>query len=624
MGSARCYDALTMGLRGMAKVPWRWAAGAISGSAVLLGTFLAVGHTQFNGWALHLGTTNGPTPWHGRFLAFWAVFGGASAILLAIGLWHVLAATRSAERLLAAWRQVPDSRWVVYGTIAAFALPAMLRARLLAGMPLTDDENAYRFAAAILAEGRLFFDSPPMKLFFDNLFLVNDGRIFTQYFLGWPALMVPALLAGVPGLANAFYSALTVPALFGVVRRLAGSDGAKAAVGLYLASPMLMVGAATETSHTSCVMALAWCVWFLMRAREPGSPVWAHAGLALLFSTAFFIRPTAALGLGTPVLVAWLAGLRASSGAERFRALAAFALPAAAMAALFLGVNQAQNGSWQDVGYQSYYQYARSNDFRFSIWQEEREVLVRNFEFGAPWKALGIVGLGLLRFQFALFGWPSSLVFVAFAGLGRSRLFWWLAASFLAVHFFVHDVGVDSFAPMHFYELALPALVLTVLGLRRLVSELDAHFPRRDGARVGWLAPLAAASLVAVTLVGYVPARFGAIHQMAAAVRTPFEALDEAGIERGVVFAPAPFIDRCKYYPAVAFLFSRPNNDPALENDVLWVNHLTVERDKELMAEVFTDREGYVMVWTSDCRVLYLPLAELGPDSVPPSRELAR
>lgn len=598
--------------------PWRRAAVPLSGGVALLAAFLAVGHTQAGGWALDLGSATGPTPWYGRFLAFWTLFGGASALLLAIGAWRALAATHADRRFLAAWRRVPDSRWVLYGSIAAFALPAMLRARLLLDAALVDDENAYRFAAAILAEGRLFLDSPPMKLFFDNPFLINDGRLYTQYFLGWPALMVPALLLGVPGLANAFYSAATVPALFGVVRRLAGSDWAKAAVALYLASPMLMVGAATETSHTSCVAALLWSVWFFLRVREPQAPEWAHAGLAFMFSAAFFIRPTAALGIGIPILVAWLGGLRALAGAERRRALAAFALPAAAMAALFLGVNQAQNGSLLGVGYQRYYEYAGANGFRFSVWQGETEAPVRNFRFDEPTRALGVVGLALFRFQAAFFGWPSSLVFVVFARGRRARLFWWSAASFLALHFFTQEVGVDTFAPMHFYELALPALALTALGLRNLASTLDGW---RAGA--AWLAPLCAAALVAVTLVGYVPVRFAAIHQMARAAATPYEALGEAGIERGVVFAPTPFIPRCKYTPSAAFRFSRPNNDPGLSNDVLWVNHLSIELDKELMTDVFPDRQGWVMGWSNDCRAVFLPLAELGPASVPPSRELA-
>jgi hypothetical protein len=54
-------------------------------------------------------------------------------------------------------------------------------------------------------------------------------------------------------------------------------------------------------------------------------------------------------------------------------------------------------------------------------------------------------------------------------------------------------------------------------------------------------------------------------------------------------------------------VFHRPNNDPRLENHLLWVNDLGVERDFELMRH-FPDRHGYVMVWGNDCRVGFLPL----------------
>lgn len=590
----------------------RRAVAEILAAVGLLATFHAMG-SVLGGWNLHLGSVTAPTPAYGRFLGAWGLFGAAAALLLALGLWRALAASGRDRRLGAAWRQVPDWRWVLWGSLIAFLLPAALRVHLLLGMPLTDDEGAYRFSAEILATGRLYLPSPPLKLFFDNVFLINDGKLYSQYFLGWPALMVPGVWLGLPGLMNALYSALTVPALFGIVRRLAGSVWAKATIGLYLASPMLMVGAATETSHPSCVMALSWLVWSYLRARRPGASVWSHALVALFFSLAFFIRPTSALGLGAPVLLAWLARAGKLAPGPRLRALAAFALPAVLMAALFLWINQAQNDSWLSLAYNRYYDYSKSNLFRFSLWPGEYEAAIRNYNFSAPLAALGTFGFALLRFNFAFLGWPSSLLFMFFARGAAARLLWRSVLFFFGIHFFVNTVGVDTFAPMHYYEPALPGLVLSAIGMRYLMARLE----RFVGA--GVLVPMLAAALVAVTLAGYVPVRFKEIHQLAKAIQTPHEALAEAGIESGVVFAPEAFIHHCKYQPSRGFLFSRPNNDPGLENDVLWLNHLSVDRDRELMARHFPDRQGYVMVWLPDCKVAYLPLEDVSPSQVPPA-----
>ena len=46
-------------------------------------------------------------------------------------------------------------------------------------MPLTDDEGVYRFAAQILARGRLYLPTDPDAAFFSHGFVVDDGRTFT-------------------------------------------------------------------------------------------------------------------------------------------------------------------------------------------------------------------------------------------------------------------------------------------------------------------------------------------------------------------------------------------------------------------------------------------------------------
>ncbi len=160
----------------------------------------------------------------------------------------------------------------------AFALGCLVYQLVLLRMPITDDEGAYRLAAQILAKGRLFLPSDPDKDFFDHVLVVNDGRTFTQYFLGWPALMLPALLVGLEGFANAFYFALAMPAIFLVLRQLAGSFWARLGSLLALSSPMLFFSAGTLLSHVSCMTALAWALYFSLRASARDAAWGWHAG----------------------------------------------------------------------------------------------------------------------------------------------------------------------------------------------------------------------------------------------------------------------------------------------------------------------------------------------------------
>ena len=573
---------------------------------------------------------NEPTLGHGRFLAFWMLYGSFAVALLALGLTRFLHRGQLAERLMAAWQAGPDWKWILYGSLFAFLVPAALRTFLLGNMPLTDDEAAYRLMAEVLAGGRVAADSPPLKLFFDNRFLINDGKLYAHYFVGWPALLAPGVWLGIAGFMNPLYSGLTVAPLFFTLRRLLGSAWARAGVLLYLTSPMLMLAAATQTAHTSCVAGLAAFTWFCLKSRDPEATtkVQSAASFAasLCFSVAFFVRPTSALGVGLPILVWWLVGWWKNG--RRRAPFVAFAFPALALAALFFEVNRQQTGSAFEVAYQRAYTYAEENGFRFSLWTEDmRDGAFSELEFAGPRRSMAIAGAALFRLSESLFGWPCSLLFVVFAGLRRTRCGWftvlWLSVvTYFAVHFATHNVGIDTFAPMHYFEVSWPLLLLTVAGLERLTvhgmrfDRLTDH-PLQTNLRFQVLPAALLAALIMASLATYVPLRFGVIWRVADNVAIPYRTLEEEGIERAVIFAPDPFIYYCKHPPTRGWVFVRPNNDPALENDILWVNHLSVEKDRLLMERLFPNRPGYVMLWDTRCKTLFLPLDRASPGIVP-------
>lgn len=572
------------------------------------------------GTELDLGTSlNLPTVGYGRFLAVWTFFASLCAAAFTLGILRLAGGGRRASSVIEAWKGASDRKWIVYASVFAFLIPAALRIFLLAGAPLTDDESAYRLMAQVLAAGKVYADSPPLELFFDNRFLINDGKLYAHFFIGWPALLAPGVALGLGGFMNAVYSALTVPALFAVLRRLAGSGWARVGALLFLASPMLMVAAATETAHTSCVAALAWCTLLCLKSRDDGAPWWVHGAFATAFCVAFFIRPTSALGVGVPLLVWWLAGqLRGRS----VRAVVAFAIPAVAMAALFLCVNRWQTGSFFEVAYQRAFTYAESNGFRFSLWPEGYDGdAFSELGYQGLGRSLAVAAAGLFRLNVSLWGWPCSLLFAMLAGRGTLRATLGLSLlSYLAFHATTNNVGIDTFAPMHFFEMAWPVLLLTVCGLERLTAALRAT--DRDSApwRASAVPVAAVVALTATSLLSYVPVRFAAIERVADNVAMPSETLRRMNVGPSVVFAPEPFIHYCASAPAEGWVFSRPNNDPRLENPVLWVNHLSLEKDKLLMRRMFPNRQGLVMAWDRRCHVVYLPLETLEPGTIPDAR----
>ena len=586
---------------------------------LLLLYFYAVGQFFFKGYLLDLGSPSQVAQRYAYFLVFWMVLGGFASLLLAWGISLLLSGDKEPQ-FLEDWGKIPDKGFLIAASVLGLLFPILVRVFVLQGAPLTDDESCYQFSAELLASGRLYTDSPPLKLFFDRAFMINNGRLYSQYFLGWPALMVPGVWLGIVGYMNAIYSALTVPAIFLSLRRMVGSSWAKLGVVLYLTSPMLMVGAATKMSHTTCMMALAWTLWFTLRACDEDSPSWSHAGVSFFFSLAFFIRPTCAIGIGAPMLVYWLLGQRKREQST-LTALVWFAVPATVMASLFLAINYLQNGSITAVAYQKVFEYTRINGYRFSNWKNLSEVVVHNFDFTKPMKGLSISGTGLLRMNAALFGWPLSLAFIFFAGWKKKTFLLWASVGcFLLLHGFIADVGIDSFGPVHFFELALPFLLLTILGLHNSTSSLFSltqHASKEEELHPLAVFPVALMFVfIALSVLMYTPVRLHALHNIGQDTGLPFEAARKHKLKQAVVFSSMPFSIQCASKPTKHFVYWRPNNDPALKNNILWVNHLDVQSDKRLMKH-FPGRKGYVMGWRRDCQVDYIPLAILKPGSFP-------
>lgn len=594
---------------------FRESIGLVIGAGALIGAFWAVGVSFRDGFALDLGSLVLPAVRHVDFMFIYSLLGTMAVVLLGLGIAGLVAP--HVPSLVERWGEVPDRRWVVLVSFLTGAVAFAVRYQLLDEAPLTDDESAYRFSAELLASGRLWAESPPLKLFFDRAFMINDGRLYSQYPLGWPALMVPGVLVGLPGLMNPIYAALTVPPVFLVLRRVGGSSWAKVGAILIPLAPMLMVGAATEMAHTSCLMVLAWQFLAVFRSRDEGAPWWVHAVVAALFSVGVFIRPATAVGIGLPMLVFWAMGLRRRRGRGLAAALAAFAIPAAAMGGLFLLVNDLQNGSPFTPAYQRVLEYSRENGFRYSNWLEEPppSEQVVGLHLGNPARGVAVTVAGMLRLNADLFGWPLSLLFVAFAlGLREARLFWASAASFCAVLFFSADSGIDTFGPVHYFELALPVVCLSTVGLKRATAAFDALRPGDARLRALPLSMLAASVVLAAAC--FLPVRWGAIRRIAEYVNMPRDAVERANIHDAVIFVNRGATPSCHPVHTRHWVFWRPNNDPDLQNDVLWVNHLTVEDDRRLM-DHFPRRRGYIGVWTTRCRFVIADLSEVSPGQIP-------
>ncbi len=601
----------------------RWLAvfGWLSASVLAIALFHGL-RSQAGLVALDLGEMMLPGPRYGYFLWLWTVCGSVAALLGAIGFAQaaVLLEGRLTLPSERSWVR-RDGFWIAALAMLAFAIAVSVRILVLRDTRLTDDEPAYEFSSRLLASGRLYVPSPPRREFWARVFFINDGRWYPEYWLGWPAWMVPGVWLGAEGLVNPALAALAVPAVYLAARSIAGSTAARVATALLVTSPMLAVGNATKLSHTSCLCALAWMLWCYLRAREPRSrPAWS-AAFALAFCAAFITRPHTSVMLGTPLLVAWLLKLRTRG--PRWRAhLLAFAVPSLAMATLFLGANHVLTGSAFYPPFLQIVDIAAEPGYLFSQ-------LVPGTR-GLPDLRVDLVqgsltlGIGLLRFNAELYGWPCSLVF-ALCALGgrRTGVSWAMVGSALFGLLFFWIPGIDTFGPTYYFELALPVSILSGIGCVRLRDGLQAHADAlgRAASIVARLPFALVAALVLVTAAGYTPVRLSNVARIAAAVRAPEDIVRKHGIHNAILFGMRPF-SPCLALPTRHFVYWPPANDAELTNDILWANHLTVATDRELLRTQFPTRKGYAYFWSPDCVLGLFDLDDPASDALPPNREL--
>lgn len=580
-----------------------------------VGAVWAVGIKNQAGFKLDVGATQHIRSRYLGFIAYWTILGTVGVLTIS-GAAAILgrAFTSLAEiqsRLRAPLMRIPDWAWVTSVGVLCVVGGVLTRIHILNGAPLTDDESAYRFMAELIATGRLTADSMPipLKLFFDRIFMINDGEFYAQYFIGWPALKAPGIWLGVGEYMNAFYSGLLIPPLYFTAKRLMSTGWARTVTVLYLVAPFTLVAAGTEMSHTTCLMALTYCLWFALRCADEDATYWDYAGVAFFFALAFLIRALTALGLGLPILgyTMWtLIGVPKTILVQR---LVAFTLPATLMAGLFFWVNQVQNEDPFVVSYVKVRQYEEENEHRFGR-APQKEGEVSAFDTRDPKISLARTGMAVVRLLAASFGWPCLLLVLPFALGRRTRLLWATMLAFFAAHFFVRDAGIDTYGPVHFFEMMLPLLLLVGIAFDRLPGLITRLLPDASESYGTYLSTSILLVILAASAAVYYPIRLKTVHRVSDAYNEPVDLVERTVETPAIVFAPKPFTHPCQTAPAVSFVWWRPNNSPNYDDDILWVNHISLKDNKRLM-KYFPDRKGYVLFRRSRCRYGVEPLDEV-------------
>ena len=318
------------------------------------------------------------------------------------GLWRRCASTLAA-RPLAASLGIAASALCVYITVAFVVFDAR---------PLLMDELVSVLHARIFAGGRLSLPASPYPEFFSALHLVDsEGKVYSHYPAGGPAMIALGELAGVPWLIGPICAAIAVALWISYLRVAEERPGVVYGAALLLAlSPFVMFMSGTFMNHVPVMMWLLLAMAALAHVVTSAVPrPWLALALGIGYGCAATIRPldAAAFALPAGAWLLWRAVRDRSRLVEVVAAGAGVALPIVAL----LWVNSRTTGDPFRFGYNVLWGGNVGLGFHEAPWGDPH----------TPARGLELVNLYLLRLQMYLFELPVPSLLPALGAFFLTR-----------------------------------------------------------------------------------------------------------------------------------------------------------------------------------------------------------
>jgi hypothetical protein len=495
----------------------------------------------------------------------------------------------------------------VFATLA-FAAALFCRLAVLKQAPLTDDESAYVLAAKTLLTGNLWLDSPSEPEFFSRAFLVNDGRMFTQYFLGWPAVLAPSVRANLSGLLNPLLFGLSVFPLARILERHVDGAITLGALVAFSTSLLLIGSAATLLPYTSSLLLLICFMERCGRNSDEISPAGA-ALTALIGSAAFFIRPSSAMLVCTPFAALMLRNLLAHGGKPGRNSVCAFLITGAVFATAFLSINARLYGGPLETGYSRMLEFELATGLQFA-WENFAMREGMSHSLNNPTTAISNLGILIARVTFDHLG---SLLL-----LGLIALFGWCKASaanlvsitgVLLTHALLADGGIDTFGPVHLIEMTGSLTIVSAIAVSRAATWARNHTQTMNRALIEKACLALFLGISISNWTTYFPLRLSSVSAAAQNVSSTLQAADSLP-GSSLVFAAHPFINQRPISPMRHFVFHIPAGHPQFNEKTLWSNDLGPARNLEL-ARHHPDRTPYALRWSEIGSPIFIPLDTL-------------
>lgn len=380
--------------------------------------------------ALSAGTA---VPWWNDAVREWVISGSLVAALSAALAGALAGRVDDAQRRVQALLLAPrPGVFALMAFLIALLLTALLARWAFGGHPFTSDEMAQQWHARILLSGRVTAVAEPFPEFFNTAPVFDrDGRWFSQYPIGGPALIALGLLVNAPWLVNPVLIGLATLGLYAFLRQTSTEVIARFTVVLFVTSPMVLIMGASQMNHVAALAGVMVALAALARW-DSSDTARALYGNAVVIGASIgvvaLVRPLDAAITGTVVgsYQLWAA----VHSRDRRTSLAVQTVAFAILIVVLLWANAATTGRPFLFGYEALNGAAHGLGFHVDP----------AGELHTPRRGLVIASGYLLRLNRYLFEWPiPAMLFVA-SGLVLLRPSRWdvlmasLAAAFVVAY----------------------------------------------------------------------------------------------------------------------------------------------------------------------------------------------
>jgi hypothetical protein len=302
-------------------------------------------------------------------------------------------------------------------TLIAFAATVLLSLyagwRLFGWHPAVGDEFSQRWQALLLSQGRLSARAEPNGEFFSTTeTLVVGDRWFSQFPMGWPALLALGTRLGVPWLLNPLLAGCAAVAFIQFARAATDERTARTAAVLFAMSPFVIFMAGSQMNHLAALAFIWTALAALPRwtaASDNRSAMRAASVIGLCAGVAATIRPFDA---AVVALMIGVVQLRATmTNRWRVRSIALECGLAMVPVALVLLANRATTGAALPFAYDVLNGAEHRPGFHLTP---------LGFEH-TPRRGLYIISAYLMKLDVGLLAWPVPALLVVVATLALQR-----------------------------------------------------------------------------------------------------------------------------------------------------------------------------------------------------------